>query len=304
MITSPSLPSLLSPCLTLLILAGPGGGPSSRSPEVGADAAACVEEATRVALPDVVPEASGIAIGRRDGSVLWIHNDSGGEPAVYAVSEAGALLGHVRVRGAGNTDWEDMAIAACGQGSCLYLADIGDNEETRPEIVVYRVPEPARDAAETAEAAVFRMRYPDGPRDAEAMFVMPGETLYVVSKGRSDAAALYRYPGTLDSDEIVTLERVRAMTDQQPSLPDQITGAAASPDGSLIALRSYTVLYIYGTEDGLLTQRPLLSQRLRTLDEPQGEAVDLGEAGLVVLASEAGRASTASMSRIRCEVSH
>lgn len=261
---------------------------------------ACVEQATQIALPASVPESSGAAIGRRDPEVIWTHNDSGGEPTIYAVSRSGQALGQVRLTDAQNYDWEDIAIGQCVAGSCLYLADVGDNPEDRSEIVVYRVDEPAPADTQTAPAEIFRMRYPDRPRDAEAVFVLPGERLYIVSKGRSDAVALFRYPGSLRSDEVVTLERVQEITDSRPSLPDQVTGASASPDGTMVAIRTYAALHLYGVNGDVLSQSPVLSQSLRTLGEPQGEAVALGRDGDIVLTSEAGQGSGPSMALIRC----
>ena len=266
------------------------------------DPAACTEVATQIPLPDVVPETSGVAVGRRDSAVLWTHNDSGGDPALYAVTLDGALLGTVAVTGAANVDWEDIEIAACGAGSCLYVADVGDNSEDRDDIVVFRVPEPAPTDGQTDEAEAFRMVYPDRPHDAEAIFVLPGEGLFVVTKGRSGPAELFRYPGALRSGEVVTLERIQAMTDEQPSIPTSITGASASVDGRAVAIRTYTTLDLYRVQGSRLEEPPFLTQALSTLAEPQGEAVALGADGLVVLTSEAGQGSTAGLSLIRCEL--
>jgi hypothetical protein len=57
-------------------------------------------------LPEV-PEASGLAVGRRDPSVLWTHNDSGSEPVLFALDSSGIVHGRVRVP-IGEHDWEDL----------------------------------------------------------------------------------------------------------------------------------------------------------------------------------------------------
>jgi hypothetical protein len=269
---------------------------------VAEEPAACVEQATGIELPETVPETSGVAFGRGAAGVIWTHNDSGGEPAVYAVDTDGSALGRVAITGAINVDWEDMELGDCALGTCLYLGDVGDNPESRNEITVYRVPEPSATDVATPAADAFRMRYPDRPRDSEAIFVLPGERLYVVTKGRSDPVELYRYPGALRTDEVVTLARVQAITDSQPSLPNQVTGASSSPDGTQVAIRTYADLHLYGVAGDGLTASPLLSQSLRTLAEPQGEAVALSLGGLLALTSEAARGSAASMSLIRCPV--
>jgi hypothetical protein len=119
-----------------------------------------------------LPEASGVAASRRTPGVLWAHNDSG-EPLVFALNEQGAVTGRVRVTGARVEDWEDIAVGPCAQGSCLYIADVGDNSGNRDHVTVYRVPEPSPQDSSTAPAEVFRARYAGGAYDAEALFVTP-----------------------------------------------------------------------------------------------------------------------------------
>jgi hypothetical protein len=46
------------------------------------------------------------------------------------------------------------------------------------------VPEPSAYAEAVTPAAVLHARYPDGPRDADAVFVLPTGDLYILSKGR------------------------------------------------------------------------------------------------------------------------
>jgi hypothetical protein len=97
--------------------------------------------AGRLSPLPALPEASGVTGSRRTPGLLWSHNDSG-EPVVFALDAAGVVKGRVEVAGADVTDWEDITIGPCAQGSCLYIADIGDNRRTRSQISVYRVPEP------------------------------------------------------------------------------------------------------------------------------------------------------------------
>ena len=49
---------------------------------------------TGVRLPGALDESSGVALGIRDPSVLWTHNDDGS--ILFAVDSAGALLGSLR----------------------------------------------------------------------------------------------------------------------------------------------------------------------------------------------------------------
>ena len=56
-------------------------------------------------------------------------------------TQRGESRGVFRVTGAQARDWEDMAPDLDRNGkSYLYIGDIGDNNDARAEIVVYRVP--------------------------------------------------------------------------------------------------------------------------------------------------------------------
>ena len=91
-----------------------------------------------------ITEASGIAASRRNPGTLWIHNDSGAGPRVYALSMMGATLAIYDLGGASARDWEDIAVGPgpVAGSSYLYVGDIGDNAESRTSIDVYRVAEP------------------------------------------------------------------------------------------------------------------------------------------------------------------
>src|SRR5688572_994382 len=78
-------------------------------------------------------EASGAALSRRTPGVIWSHNDSG-QPLLHAVDASGQSRGRVRIPNATVEDWEDISVAACSGGSCLYVADIGDNNRARRSI--------------------------------------------------------------------------------------------------------------------------------------------------------------------------
>jgi hypothetical protein len=185
-------------------------------------------------------------------------------------------------------DWEDLAIGRCEGGSCLYLADTGDNTEVRPQLQLLRIREPDSLDDSSLEAQSFPMVLPDGPRDIEAIFVLPGEQVHLVTKGRNHANTVYRYPPPLRPGEAVTLQAVQTLSEGPRSIPAQVTGADASPDGTLVVVRSYQDMTFYRVEDGILV--PLSGGRvaLRTLQEPQGEGVAFGAGDQLLLTTEAG----------------
>lgn len=254
------------------------------------------------ALPEILRESSGVAWSRSQPGVLFTHNDGGHEASIYALDIQGALLGKIPLEGARNRDWEDIATGECGSGSCIYLADIGDNDEVRNRVFLYRLRDPGVYDGSPQLAEAFPMVLPDGPRDMEAVFVLPGEEVFFVSKGRSHAVTLYRYPPPLRAGETVTLEAVQTLSDGRLPIPRQITGSDASADGSLVAIRSYESLTFYQVVDGRLTPVYGGHVALRTLGETQGEAVGLGPGGEVALTSEAALGRGATMMVLTCHI--
>jgi len=261
---------------------------------------ACVPAGPAQALPEILRESSGVAWSRSKEGVLFSHNDGGHAASIYALSVQGALLGEIPLTGIQNRDWEDIATGECAAGSCIYVADVGDNAEIRDQIVLYRVPDPGVYDGTPLEAAAFPMVLPDGPRDMEAVFVLPGEEVFFVSKGRSDAVTLFRYPPPLRSGEVVRLEAVQTFSEGRLPIPKQITGADASQDGSVVAIRSYEALSLFQVEEGRLNPISGARAALRTLNEAQGEAVGLGPNGEVILTSEGLMGREASLMMLWC----
>jgi hypothetical protein len=220
---------------------------------------------------------------------LWSHNDSG-RAEIYALDAKGTITGKISIAGAQVVDWEAMASARCGRGSCLYIGDIGDNEARRRDITIYRLPEPAQPNGPVQVDAVLRAAYPDGPHDAEALLAAPDGTLYIVTKGETGPVALYRFPGDGGSGKTVRLERVGPPLSKRVSSPDgRITDGAMSPDGDQVVLRTASALTFYQAADFLKGNfRELRRVDLKSLREPQGEGVAFGAANIVYVAGEGG----------------
>jgi hypothetical protein len=208
-----------------------------------------------------IDEASGIGVGIASPGVVYVQNDSGDAARFFAVdASTGATLAVYSVPGAQNVDWEDLAVARDARGvPSVWLADIGDNGAARQEVRIYRVDEPVVDRARaglqlaTAEPSVWRLRYPDGPADAEALAVAPGGAGYVVTKSFFGESAVYAVPATADPTRVQTLRRVAEIrfsmtgTPGGPSAIGQLTatGAAMSADGHVLAVRTYSDAYLW-----------------------------------------------------------
>lgn len=262
-----------------------------------------------VALPREIEETSGLARGINDPGRFWTHNDAGHAAELFAIgassgsSASDGSAERVRVAGAESVDWEDLEAAPCEAGACLYIGDIGDNEAERARITIYRIPEPAAGARESEHAEALHARYPDGPRDAEALFAVGGD-LYIVNKGRNETIALYRYTGPQRTDETVTLERVRELLPQPHDNDDFVTAATATPDGRWVGVRTYRTLYVYPAAPlvGGGTVEPLVFD-LGSLGEAQGEGLAMADDGTVWVSSEAdGREDRPRWSQLRCDL--
>lgn len=280
----------------LLCACGERAQPEAQSSRFQCDSAASVGK-----LPDAIREASGVAIARRVPNTLWIINDD--QPAtLFAVDPTGTIKARVRVRGASNIDWEDIAIAPCEEGTCLFIADIGDNQQSRGDRAVYRVAEPLPSDRATKPATRYRFRLPGKSHDAESLFVTPDGRLFVITKGRSGPITVFEFPQPLRPDAEVVLEPIATLSAGLVQLPDMVTGASVTADGRQIVIRTYSALQVYTfLESGIV---PAFDEPfdLQPLNEPQGEGVDVGDNGEIYLVSERGLADAAPISRLRCRL--
>ncbi len=262
----------------------PGG--SWATPQ--ANAAACKPTGPLVRLQGL-PEASGLVASQSTPGRFWTHNDSG-KPEIFAVDSKGQVTGRVSLAGAALEDWEAMASAPCGNRTCLYIADIGDNDATRKDITIYRVPEPEQPGGSAKVDGVFKASYPDGAHDAETLLAAPDGTLYVVTKGDTGPVALYRFPRELRAGAAVRLEAVGApISKGQPPDTARVTDGAISADGEWLVLRTRGALTFYRAADFLKgTFREAHRVDLGALAEPQGEGVAFGPSHAVWVAGEGG----------------
>jgi hypothetical protein len=282
----PRPPGTLAVALLAAVVAGCGGGdgrpvPHDPPPHGAAHARPSIcarlhERRTGVVQAPQTTELSGLVLSRRRPGVLWTHNDSGDRPRVLALHADGTLLGDVAVTGAEAIDWEDIAV----RGGQLFLADIGDNDRKRDGVVVYRVPEPAPDATATAPSTALRLRYPDGPHDAETLLVDPRTgAMAIVAKQLDGGSGVY-VAARPSPSAVTTLRRVATL---HLGLGALATGGDVSADGRVIAVRTYGGLVAWQRRRGdslahALRRRPCAG-RVSLAREGQGEALALTAGG-------------------------
>ena len=206
-----------------------------------------------------LPEISGLTASRRHPGVFWMHNDSHDAQVLYAVDGEGHVRASLELPVA-NIDWEDIASYERDGRAFLLVADTGDNGGLRQELVVHEVEEPQTLTDARAELVrSIRFRWPDGPRDCEALTVdMATQSIWLVSKKRKPPE-LFRLPLFPDApDQVQVAEKQGELTGiVQPTaqyLKDnpvygkyrsQITAADISADGQWFAVMSYLHVYLW-----------------------------------------------------------
>ena len=78
-------------------------------------------------LPKQILETSGLEFFK---DALLTHNDSGGNPSLYAFNEAGIILKEYSIMEAENVDWEDIT----QDENYIYIADSGNNKGKRQNL--------------------------------------------------------------------------------------------------------------------------------------------------------------------------
>ncbi|GAB3997824.1 hypothetical protein GCM10028807_43870 [Spirosoma daeguense] len=228
--------------------------------------------------PGVIDEASGMADSRSMPGNLWINQDSGSPAELALLGYDGKVKGKVTVPLFGNRDWEEIAIGPGPNDNTnyIYIGDIGDNFSQNTLCQIYRLTEPATLETPITDVVRLNFRYPDGPRDAEAMFVDPlTKDIYIITK-REENVHLYSLPYPHNINEVATAK-------SWGQIPMTfVTGAAISPDGSEIIVRSYTEIRYWKRESGQSIADALQLGKSRSLPyrvEPQGEAVCFDKEG-------------------------
>ena len=231
-------------------------------------------------LPKEVSESSGLAV-LAPGKYLT-HNDAGNKPNLYLLNAQGKLEGTITLK-LPNVDWEDLTQDRSGN---IYIADTGNNNNDRKQLAVYKL-----NPEQPEKVQAIRFTYEDQKKfpppkkernfDSEAIFWYGGY-LYLISKdrGQSQTAKVYRLPdqpGTHQA-ELIGSRRLNA----------QITGAAISEDGKLVALLSEEKLHLFRDfnsvdrfYEGKYEERPLEGTG-------QTEAVAFEDDDTLILTSEGG----------------
>lgn len=204
----------------------------------------------------VVPECSGIVMSRKQKNVCWAVGDSGNGPWLYhfktEILEGGGLsispVQKIKVAGAGNRDWEDIAVDEKGN---LFVGDMGNNFSLRSDLALIKVNEPTGINLEIKEKR-FPFYYKEqgmkvvgrNAFDAEALFSFK-RRIYIFTKRRSDSlTALYRF------NQLNERERNVPVLLGCLHVDDLVTAADCLPEEKLVAVLTYKSIWLLQAERG------------------------------------------------------
>jgi len=186
-------------------------------------------------------ESSGLAVSPADPDLLYMVNDSGNAPIVYVIDRRdGAVVGTTTLVGLpGDADPEALAVDA----DTLWVADTGDNLDTRDDVALYAVPAPGRGDT-TVTPLAYPVSYSGYDADVETLLADPASgTMWVVTKGWL-GGSLLRFPDAPAADADNRLRPVPGV-----QVPSFVTDGTVLADGSAVVLRTYERGYVYRLPD-------------------------------------------------------
>ncbi|AQA22930.1 putative membrane protein [Rhodococcus sp. MTM3W5.2] len=267
--------------------AAPGSSGSAGS-STGSEASDARFETLCTPTDPGLAEISGLV---STGETIYAIGDSGTDDEVWVLDNQCQVTGTVAVPPT-PVDVEDMAMA----GGRLWLSDTGDNTKVRQQVSLTGL-DPV-----TGAGAMHLLTYPDGPHDAETLLVGHDGRPVIVTKEILAASGIYRPAGGATLDQLgpgpAPLQRIGQIAYAPTDTPGSpmpvagsilVTGGAVSADGRVVAVRTYTDVYLYPAPDGdiaaaLTGATPV---RVPMPDQPQGEAIAFTPDGDLLSASEA-----------------
>jgi hypothetical protein len=216
----------------------------------------------------------------------WYAVDDGGDRATVYVMKKNCTVERKIVGQTDPFDVEDLGRAPDGT---FLLGDGGDNDLERTTAALIAL-------TPQGKSTLYRVKYPDGKHDSEALLIGENGAPYFISKEVGNAGVYspirqLKSPGPTPMKKVATIKLAGTNTPGGP-VPGQVgsrmvTGGAVSADGKVVAVRTYTDAYLYSAPDKdivkALTHNPI---RVPLPNEAQGEAIAFEPDGSLLAASE------------------
>jgi len=191
-----------------------------------------------------------------DDTTLVAHNDSGNDPILYVLNIDGSIRHRCTISGTINVDFED--ITTDGKGN-LFVGDIGNNNNTRKDLVIYKVKTKDVLNNESVTAKAIHFSYsdqkdfpPDAANryyDAEALAYYK-DSLYIFTKCRNEPfdgkCMIYQVPTTPGTYELK--RKTYLKIGKQGWLRDAVTAADIRKNELYLLTYSKILIYTLGED--------------------------------------------------------
>ncbi|OZV79275.1 hypothetical protein CA850_17895 [Micromonospora echinospora] len=267
-------------------VAAPAPDASGAAPAAGEKRCSVTDEKLR--------ELSGLVATKSGYIVVNDSTDVDSHKRIFFLNAECEVTKNVRYSGQGPLDPEDLALSP--DGETLWIADIGDNAKQRERVALWTMPV---DGSEQPE--LHRVAYPERkPHDAEALLIGDDGKPLIITKTLSGKAEIFTPTAALKKNnaEPVPMQKVGEIALPKTTTPNvfhgpgriAITGAARSPDGSRVVLRTYADAFEYDVTGGDIVAALTKGEpRVTPLADPFGEAISYTPDGkLFVTVSDAG----------------
>jgi hypothetical protein len=186
---------------------------------------------------------------------------------------------------------EDLAITSDGT---LWVADTGDTELQRDRVALWKI------SPDRTTVTIYRLTYPDGKHDAEALLMQPDGKPVIVTKDLDGGgvSGIYIAKTPLKADDSVPLTKAGELKLSNTGTGGNrfgvvgqklVTGGTVSADGKRAVVRTYADAYEWKVSNGNVVAALTKGKPFRTPlpGEPQGEAIAISQdAKTYVTASE------------------
>ncbi|MFF0653862.1 hypothetical protein [Micromonospora tulbaghiae] len=226
-------------------------------------------------------ELSGLVATSSGYVVINDGTDDDSLERVFYLNEKCKVSKELRYSADGPLDTEDLALSP--DRKTLWVADTGDNitsAKRRERVAVWS----ARIDG-SKQLVLHRLAYPDGkPRDAEALLIDDNNRPLIITKVPAGPAEIFTPAEKLRSGDTepakmkkigeVALPRTTTDNPLKASGRVTVTGAARSPDGSKVTLRTYADAFEFDVTGGdIVTALTTGKPRVTPLADPFGEAI-------------------------------
>ena len=241
---------------------------------------AAVPGLSKLTMLTEVPESSSLARAEEPGT-FYTNADSGNPPTLYKINDQGKLLQQIKLP-VTNEDWESLAQDNKGN---LYIADVGNNNSSRKDLVIYRVkPATPQQVSQINFSYADQTEFPPKKKgrnfDCEASLWHAGK-LYLFTKDRAgqETSKVYTLPDQPGQQKAQLLTEL--------AIPGEVTDASLSPDGRRLALLGREELFLLEGND-LTTILKATPRRIELPGAGQTEGIIFTDNQTLLISTEQG----------------